>query len=790
MREHMLQIIVKGKYPFQKIVFMKLIKYFLSIIVLVVFNLHANGQNALVTGTVYDLQSQQVLEGASIETPDGKLVVLSDPQGHFSINPSSGQGLLRISLEGYKEQLVHYKEEGQLNIQLAPSIVSLSAVRVTAYGGNKSNRETAGAVALLTGDQIRQGSGVSLQTSFNSVPGVQMDQSTFSEARISIRGNGVRSSYGIRNVKIYLNDIPLTEPDGTTRIEALDVNGIGQAQIIKGPASSIYGGGTGGVINFKLQRSPYQERSVELSSLFGSDGLARLAATYRSGGDRVNSYASYGWQQFDGYRQHNNDMRRFLTGNFQFFPSNKHIVTLLLSRTTQHTQIPGALTQTQVQENRKQASPSNLDKQAGRYQNWTRIGIGQQYRFNNQLTNSSSVFTYFYDLDHPLAFAYLRTYYQSYGGRTKFHYDPNFSVLPTVFTIGAEFNQANAKGTRYVNNQGVEGAINNNTDTENTVYSLFYQSETSLGANTNLALGLSYNGLTYDATDYLHPEKSGVKKFKAQASPRIALSHHFSEALSLHGSVSSGFSPPSGSEISNVDGSINVDLQAEKAVNYEINAKGELLKSRLSYDLALFKMDMKGELIAQSIEQGITVYHNAGRTSHNGAELALSYLALHQDDGKVITLLRPFAALTYSDFEFQDYKVLDSEGNVEVAFDGNELTGIAPWVVNLGLNMESKYGLYFSGNYFFSDRLPLNDANSDYNPSYQVLNAKIGLRRNFAKSLVIDFYAGVNNLSDEHYSSMNALNAVAYGGGQAAYFNPSPERNYYVGLNLKYLFNL
>src|SRR5690606_32806020 len=104
-----------------------------------------------------------------------------------------------------------------------------------------------------------RGNGMSLQSSFTAIPGVRMDQSTLSEARISIRGNGVRSAFGIRNLKIYVNEIPVTEADGTTRIEALDVNSIGRAEIIKGPASSIYGAGTGGVINFGLQRSPYQE---------------------------------------------------------------------------------------------------------------------------------------------------------------------------------------------------------------------------------------------------------------------------------------------------------------------------------------------------------------------------------------------------------------------------------------------------------------------------------------------------------------------------------------------------
>src|SRR5690606_34654036 len=126
---------------------------------------------------------------------------------------------------------------------------------------------------------------------------------------------------------------------------------IGRAEIIKGPASSIYGAGTGGVINFQLQRSPYQEQSIEATALVGANSLYRLASTYRSGGDKINSYVSYGWQEYGGYRDHSKDMRRFLTGNFQLFPSDKRIITLLLNRSTQHSQIPGSLTADQVADN-------------------------------------------------------------------------------------------------------------------------------------------------------------------------------------------------------------------------------------------------------------------------------------------------------------------------------------------------------------------------------------------------------------------------------------------------------
>nr|WP_198160798.1 TonB-dependent receptor [Pedobacter panaciterrae] len=750
---------------------------------------HVQAQTQPVKGHIYDSQTRQPLAGVILTTNTAQQVGKSDIKGYFEISGDQPDGQVRAFLPGYKSQIIKINpNQNDLNVQLEADGVSLNEVRIAGYSENKTSKETAGGISLITSRDINRGSAVSLQPALNSIPGVRMDQSTLSEARISIRGNGVRASYGIRNVKIYVNEIPVTEADGTTRIEALDVNSVGRAEVIKGPASSIYGAGTAGVINFQLQRSPYQEQSIEASALVGSYGLHRLATTYRSGGDKVNSYASYGWQEYDGYREHSKDMRRFLTGNFQLFPSDKRIVTLILNRTTQYSQIPGSLTMDQVAVNPLQANATNLEKAAGRYQNWTRVGLGQQYQFSDQFSNTTSVFTYFYDLNHPLPYAYIRNTYQSYGGRTRFAYDPGFRVLPTKFTIGAEFNSGLTKGTQYVNNHGKEGVMNSNIDYQNTQYSLFYQSETELSTKTTLTLGVSYNSLNYDVHDYLKQNQSGIKKFDPQATPRIALSHTFSDEISLHASVSSGFSPPSSSEIKNVDGSINPNLQAEKGLNYEFNAKGNLLKSRLEYDLALFKLDMKGELIAQSIQQGITIYNNSGKTSHNGIELSLSYQLFKAEDNSQILSFRPFAAITYSDFKFKDYKTLNAQNQVTATYDGNELTGIAPWMINAGVDIETKNGLYFYGSYFYSDKLPLNDANTDYNPSYNIVNAKLGFKKQIVKYLELNVYAGLDNILNKSYSSIVSLNAAGFNGGQPAYFNPSPKRNGYGGLNVKYIF--
>ena len=768
---------------------MKLFSYFMLSVICVFLFHAAQAQYIPVKGMIYDSQTKQALGGASIKTIDDQTLTVSDKKGYFELPANNTSQELKIVLIGFKTQVISYKKQnGLLNIQLDADEANLNEVRVTGFAGNRTKKETAGSIALITGKDINRGSGVSFQAALNAVPGVRMDQSTLSEARISIRGNGVRSSFGIRNIKIYLNDIPVTEADGTTRIEALDVNSIGRAEVIKGPASSIYGAGTGGVINFQLQRSPYQEQSLEAVGLAGSYGLHKLAMTYRNGGDKINSYVSYGWQEYDGYRDRSNDSRRFLSGNFQLFPDKKRIITLLLNRTTQNSQIPGALTADQVAVNPEQANASNLDKQAGRYQTWTRIGLGQQYQINDQFSNSTSVFTYSYDLNHPLPYAYLRNFYQSYGGRSRFSYNPGFSVLPTQFIIGGEFNEGLTKGTQYVNNKGAEGAITANIDYRNTLYSLFYQSETKLDDKTLLTFGISYNSLKYDVSNYILPAQSGIKRFKPQATPRVAISHNFAEALTLHASVSSGFSPPSSSEVKNVDGSINPLLQAEKGINYEINAKGNVPGSRLSYDLAVFKMDMKGELIGQSVQQGITIYNNAGKTTHDGAELALSWQILRPEDNNQVLSLRPFVALTYSDFKFKNYKILNANNEVTANFDGNELTGVSPWVFNGGIDFETQYGIYIYMNYYFNDKMPLNDGNTAYNPSYQLLNSKIGYKKRLGKSFELNIYGGVDNIFNEAYSSIVSLNAVGFAGAQPAYFNPSPKRNGYAGFGFKYLF--
>ncbi len=739
-------------------------------------------------GNVIDETTKEALPGATIRKENSSIGTQSDAHGRFSIVLDNRDGTLLIQLLGYEPARFSIASlQDGVSIQLRPSYTNLIETVVTGYANDKRLQDIPGAVALVTERDFDRANSFSIKPVLDLIPGVRVDQSNLADTRISIRGVGVRAAFGNRNLKFYINDIPITEADGFTRIEGIDITTLGKAEVIKGPASSIYGYGTGGVLSFETQRARPNENSLGAETMLGAFGFNRVSSTYRYSDDKLNVAATYGWQQYAGYRKHARDMRRFLTANLQFYPSDRQTVNLFINRTQQRSDIPGALSIEQLAADRTQANPGNASLGTGRDQNWTRIGISHRYDFSPALSNTTSVFTSFFDLDHPLAFAYLRGGYQSYGGRTKFVWEPAMHALATRFVFGGESLNGLSRNTRYQNIAGREGNIIFNADNDNAQYSVFYQSETALTEQLRLTLGAAVNKVEYRVTDFLAPEKTGTKAFDAVFTPRVALSYALSESHSLHASVSEGFAPPTGGEVNNADGTINANIKPERGTNYELNARGSFLRKRLSYDVALYRFNLKDELIPQTVMQNVTVYNNAGRTYRNGAELGVYYELLGNRDG-LFSSIRPFGTLAYSDFNFDEYRVLDSQDEVISDFSGNKLTGISPWMVNAGLDAELRFGVYLYTTFFYNSRMPMNDGNTDYNDAYRLVNTKLGYRNRFGR-FDVNVYAGLDNLFNELYSSQIALNARSFNPDLSApYFNPSPERMGYGGLSLTYRF--
>jgi iron complex outermembrane receptor protein len=252
--------------------------------------------------------------------------------------------------------------------------------------------------------------------------------------------------------------------------------------------------------------------------------------------------------------------------------------------------------------------------------------------------------------------------------------------------------------------------------------------------------------------------------------PRIALVYKLDDHSGIHGSISSGFSPPTIAEVRTNEGSINLDLEAERGINYEAGYRSRFGIFNLDFTAFYFKLDQT--ITTFTNEQGVVLFRNAGATDQKGIEVSLDY-ALFRNQNSAIQEVKLNHAFTGHYFNFANF---ESGGN---DFSGNQLTGVSPnTLVNL-LDIRSKLGFYFNFTHQFVDEIPLNDGNTVFQNSYNLVGSRIGWRNTLGSRWDVEVYGGGDNLLDEAYSLGNDLNAFAN-----RFFQPAPGRNWYGGVKV------
>jgi iron complex outermembrane receptor protein len=252
-------------------------------------------------------------------------------------------------------------------------------------------------------------------------------------------------------------------------------------------------------------------------------------------------------------------------------------------------------------------------------------------------------------------------------------------------------------------------------------------------------------------------------------SPRVALLKKITEDLSFYGSISSGFSPPSLAEVRPSTAAFNNTLNPEHGVSYEVGMKARFF-NQLDATIALYDFRLDQTIVIQRDASGADYFVNAGATSQQGAEVMMAWSPAISGDK--ISSLRLWSSYTYNHYRFKDY-VNDGKN-----YSGNELTGVAPAVFVFGADVQFKKKFYINLTGNFSDRTPLNDANTDFASQYYLLGTRIGYK--LSGKLPLEFFAGIDNALDQRYSLGNDLNAV---GGR--YYNAAAGRNYYGGILLR-----
>lgn len=739
---------------------------------------------------VVDKKNNIPLQLVVVYSENSSVNALTNANGEVNLNLFKSAEKLTFMYTGYEKLTLSLSEIKSMNyiVGMTEKSYTLGEVLVLGRNPSKTMPNTIGKIDMLGYTDFKRNNDMFLDKSLNMVPGVKMEvRSATSQSHILIRGIGGKSRFGIRDVKVYYDGIPITDADGTTSLNDIDFTSLGKTEIIKGSSAGLYGSSIGGVINLFSKRARYQEKDFNQYVTFGSFRLLTTTTNFRAGTDKVNFYANYSYQNLDGFRIHSHSKKQFVTFGGDFFISDVQTISLLVNYAHVNDEFPGEMDSVDFKDNPTKANPAYPLKNIGINSKSFLMGVSQIYKITPGFENTSSIFMGQGSSENPIEPFFNRLSTSKVGARTVFSLNTHLSAARINFAFGGEiirnFNVEKHYGFSPFFSNNIS-AINSDKEYDLKQFNLFAQTIIHFSEATSLTLSNGISWSNYYVMDNLKSggiDLSNEMKLGAYFTPGVSLTHAINKDVSVYAQVSTGFSPPTVSELSLSNGNVNTDLKPERSINYEIGSNGDLAEERFHYEVSVFYLKLKDSFISQPVG-GFNQFVNAGSSENKGLEVLLSY-KLFEDQNGIINLVRPFVTYSYNDFKFVDYKTPTND------YSGNKYTGITPNLFNAGLDITTTPGIYFYATYNFVDKRPLVDDNSNYDEAYGVIDMKLGFRKRIEKEFTLQCYVGVNNLTDERYSPTIAINQRDTSSRNLhVYYNPAPGKNYYAAVNFEYHF--
>lgn len=622
-----------------------------------------------------------------------------------------------------------------------------------------------------------------LDESLVNIPGLVL-QNRFNFAqdlRISIRGFGARASFGIRGVKILVDGIPETLADGQGSVDSIDLASIGNIEVIRGPASSLYGNASGGVIHIEsdFDRS---DAGVEARFAAGGDGYKKVqfSANGRAGSREQLSYIVSGSDlEVDGYRQHSEHENRLFNSRMRYRFEDDASLNLSLSYTDQPVaNDPGGVNGATLATDRRAARGRNQQLNAGEALRQTRLGLQYQRPVGDNGKLSIRNYHLWREFDGliPLSGNGAIDLNRRYsGGGIRYQHQTVGDRGNTGFTntsiIGVDFDRQDDDRKRFENLNGLRGDKVLDQNELVTSLGIYLQNQLAIGEQWLITTGLRYDEVRFDVTDNFGANSDKITL--NQLSPMLGASFSINPQLNIYGTVATSFETPTTTELALADNTgLNSLLNPQQAINYELGVKGSA-QQRYRYSLALFEIYVDDEIIALEDNLGRDIFVNAGESSRRGAELALQ--------ASLTETLIGSLSYTWSDFEFDRF--IDANNN---NFAGNKIPGLPDNLLHVELEYQNANGFFAIFEVLYVDEFSLNNANSEINPSSLVSDFRAGYRWQLAfensESLIIEPFIGVSNLNNEDYLSNARINAF---GGR--YFEAGPDRNVFGGVSIRYV---
>ncbi|GAA3965145.1 TonB-dependent receptor [Allohahella marinimesophila] len=638
--------------------------------------------------------------------------------------------------------------------------------------------DTPAATSVIDGEDIQKAQQrLKLDEVLAGVPGVALqNRENFAQGeRVSIRGFGARAPFGVRGITVLVDGIPYTLPDGQAQLDAIDLDSAQRIEIIRGPASVLYGNAAGGVISVQTAdgRLIGDRSSMRLTG--GSDGFGKVALNDSGSSDQWAHHIGLSALHSDGFRDHSEVDKYLLNGKVRrALGSDRALTAIVNLLDNPRAEDPGALTSEQVALDRQQAGRFTEAFDTG--QRVDQQVLGLQYEDLSVWTGQLYLKTFYLQRNFEQQLPYpgdsLINYNREYYGvSTEFHDALSLASLPFRYVAGMEARrQADDRQRRDVSFEGNIGELSEREFQSATALGIFTQADVDVSEALTLSGGARFDRIRLSIDDDFRSDgdQSGQRVFR-EWSWSTGLSYRYQLLHQAYANISTAFETPTFSEFANPTngGGFNPGVDAQQARNHELGLRGRL-GYQFDYDLTLFWVDVRDELVPFELNDntGRTFYRNAGDTVRKGLEVAVSWRAA--------PAWRVETALTLARYTFEDYRVDGRE------LEGKRLPGLPERLWNTELMWSAVGERFLALETRYVGSLVADDANDIKVDEYWLVDLRGGDGWRMGSSAQLKTFAGIRNLLDEDYYANVRINA-----GNGRYFEPAAGRTFYAGVELE-----
>ncbi|MDV7426170.1 TonB-dependent receptor [Acinetobacter baumannii] len=679
---------------------------------------------------------------------------------------------------------------------LNSDVAKLPTLHVEATRTDTGYLQTPASVFRIEAPQVDSSSQVNLTEVVKGIPSLQIRnrENYAQDLQLSMRGFGARSTFGVRGIRLYVDGIPATMPDGQGQTSNIDLSSLDHVEVLTGPFSSLYGNSSGGTILTSTKEGQGKD-SIELSYSGGSHDKSRAGLVLQGGAKGANepSYIiSSSYFDTDGYREHSGAEKVLNNAKLSWNLDDGSKINWVTNYVKINADDPGGLTRADWQNNPKQVVQNVLDYNARKEIEQTQTGLTWSKPINDQ--HELYAMTYMgqrqvtqYQSIPDTVQKNPNTPYQA-GGVIDFkrnYYGADFrwtgkELLPnTTLSIGVALDAMKEDRQGYQNfndtgDKGVKGALRR--DEDNTLWNIdpYVQASWQFLPTWRLDTGVRYSNVHYKSKDYyivgLNGDNSGKTSYE-EVLPSVALSWQITPEVLAYASYAKGFETPTFTEMAYPaqGGASTLDLKPSTSDTYETGLKSQ--NQLGDFTLAVFQTKTKNDIVSAESFGGRSTFRNADKTLREGVEFAWNK--------KLWRDLTAIASYTYLDATFDS--TVPPAGKISEIPEGNAIPGIAKNQAYVSLAWQPSHGLYGGVDVQYMDKVYVNDTNSDAAPSYSVTSANVGYAWVMGDWKVNSF-ARVDNLFDRNYAGSVIVNDSTQPVGR--YFEPADGRNWSAGLRV------